>query len=124
VNATTKPSPVHPRAFKLLEARDLRITWSDGHITRFPLQLFRDECPCAGCSGESDLFGEIKMPVQLPIARPGQYELKSLTPVGNYAVAAVWGDGHDSGIYSWQYLLDMEAKQAASAHTPSDPAEN
>ncbi len=124
MSAATKPSAVHPRAFKLLEDRDLRITWSDGHVTRFSLQVFRDECPCAGCSGESDLFGEIKMPVQLPIARPGKYELKSLTPVGNYAVAAVWGDGHDSGIYSWEYLLSMEAKQAASAHTPPDPADN
>jgi DUF971 family protein len=103
------PKP-HPKEFKLLEKRDLRITWSDGHTTRFSLQRFRDECPCAGCQGESDIFGEIKMPMQLPIAVPGKYELKSLVPVGNYAVAARWGDGHDTGIYSWEHLLAMEAR--------------
>jgi DUF971 family protein len=99
-----------PKEFKLLDGRDLRITWSDGHSTRISLQLFRDECPCAGCQGESDIFGEIKMPLQLPIAVPGKYDLKRLTPVGNYAVAASWGDGHDSGIYSWEYLLDLEKR--------------
>ena len=124
MNAADSHAATQPREFKLTDEHVLRITWSDGHITRFPLQQFRDECPCAECSGESDIFGELKMPVQLPIARPGQYELKALTPVGNYAVAAVWGDGHDSGIYSWEYLLRMEDKQAAASHAPSNPAEN
>jgi DUF971 family protein len=104
-----------PTGFKLVDGRDLRISWSDGHSTRVPLQRFRDECPCAGCQGESDIFGDIKKPMLLPIAIPGKYELKSLTPVGNYAVAAVWGDGHDSGIYSWDYLREMEARLDASA---------
>ena len=124
MNAQRPSATPHPGEFKLIDGNTLRITWSDGHLTRFPLHVFRDECPCAGCSGESDIFGDIKMPVQLPIATPGKYELKSLTPVGNYAVAAVWGDGHDSGIYSWEYLLRMEHKQAAAAHGSNDPAEN
>jgi DUF971 family protein len=104
---------LQPTGFKLIDKRDMRISWSDGHITHVPLQRFRDECPCAGCQGESDIFGDIRMPMQLQIAIPGKYELKSLTPVGNYAVAAAWGDGHDSGIYSWEYLLEMEARLEA-----------
>ncbi|MCB2205146.1 DUF971 domain-containing protein [bacterium] len=121
---TQVPAKLSPRDIKLTQERELRITWSDGHITRFPLQVFRDECPCASCSGESDIFGEVKMPVQLPIARPGKYDLKSLTPIGNYAVAAVWGDGHDSGIYSWEYLLQMEDKQSATANNTDNPTDN
>jgi DUF971 family protein len=111
--------PVHPTEFKLIDKRDLRITWSDGHITHFSLQRFRDDCPCAGCQGESDIFGDVKMPFQLPIAIPGKYELKSLTPVGNYAIAAAWGDGHDSGIYSWEHLRQMEARHDLSTPDPS-----
>jgi DUF971 family protein len=99
------PTPV---AFARTDANELRITWSDGHIARFSLQVFRDHCPCAGCQGESDLFGVKHMPLQLPVMTPGKYELARLTPVGNYAIAAVWGDGHDSGIYSWAHLLAME----------------
>jgi DUF971 family protein len=109
-----------PKELKLIENRDLRIVWDDGHVARFTLQYFRDACPCAGCQGESDIFGELKMPVQLPILKPGKYELKQLTPVGNYAVAAVWGDGHDSGIYSWEYLLGIE--QRSTPDSPAPPA--
>jgi len=109
-----------PTGFKLIDGQDLRISWNDGHITRFALQYFRDECPCAGCQGESDIFGEVKMPMQLPVMKPGKYEIKQLTPVGNYAVAAVWADGHDSGIYSWEYLLEMEKRADAASSSPAD----
>lgn len=111
-----------PKEFKLLDGRDLRITWSDGHVTRVSLQFFRDECPCAGCKGESDIFGEMKMPLQLPIAVPGKYELRRLAAVGNYAVAASWGDGHDSGIYSWDYLLEMENRLNPAPGAQPDPS--
>jgi DUF971 family protein len=36
------------------------------------------------------------------------YELKSLQPVGQYAIQATWKDGHDTGIYSFEYLLMLE----------------
>lgn len=114
----------HPKEIKLTDDRELRIAWSDGHISRFSLQYFRDQCPCAGCQGESDIFGEVRMPMQLPIARPGKYDLKKLTPVGNYAIVAVWGDGHDTGIYSWEHLLTMEERQSAEQNSSGDPAEN
>jgi len=62
------------------------------------------------------------MPVQLPIAVPGKYELLRLTPVGNYAVAAVWGDGHDTGIYSWDYLLGLEQRYNPGPGAAPDPS--
>jgi DUF971 family protein len=102
-----------PTNISLEGGTHLRFVWSDGHITRFSLQQFRDACPCAGCKGESDIFGDVKMPLQLPVVTPGTYELTSLQPVGNYAIAARWGDGHDTGIYSWEYLLSLEAERAA-----------
>ncbi len=105
------PAAPQPTEIKLSDDRILRIVWSDGHISRFSLQYFRDQCPCAGCQGESDIFGEVRMPVQLPVTKPGKYDLKHLAPVGNYAIAAVWGDGHDTGIYSWEHLLTMEDQQ-------------
>jgi len=99
-----------PTEIKLTPEHELRILWTDGHIVRFSLQFLRDECPCAGCQGESGLFGVEYKPMQLPVMEPGQYELKGVEPVGNYAIALSWGDGHDTGIYSWIYLLDLEAK--------------
>ncbi|HOJ04560.1 MAG TPA: DUF971 domain-containing protein [Bacteroidota bacterium] len=116
--------PTIPKEIKLLENRDLRILWSDGHIVHIPLQFLRDECPCAGCKGETDIFGEIRMPMQLPIAIPGKYELKRLAPMGNYAIVASWGDGHDTGIYSWEYLLELERRLDPASDIHPDPEQH
>lgn len=102
-------SSINPTEILLTPERELRITWSDGHVVRLSLQFLRDECPCAGCKGESGLLGVHYVPTQLPILTLGKYELKSLNAVGNYAIAATWGDGHDSGIYSYDYLLKLES---------------
>jgi DUF971 family protein len=85
------------------ELGELRITWDDGHISNIPIKLLRDECPCAGCKGEV-LFGKVYKPAPLSIFQEGMYVLKELKAVGQYAIQAVWGDGHDTGIYSWEYL--------------------
>jgi DUF971 family protein len=37
--------------------------------------------------------------------------ITGLEPVGNYAIRIVFDDGHDSGIYGWDYLLDLHANQ-------------
>lgn len=99
-----------PRSITRTPERELRIEWSDGHIVRLALQLLRDECPCAGCKGETGLLGVHYAPKELPIFSPGMYELAAVDAVGNYAIAIRWGDGHDTGIYSWEYLLGLEQK--------------
>ena len=37
---------------------------------------------------------------------------RSIEPVGHYAVRLVFSDGHDSGIYSWDYLYELGRQQA------------
>ncbi len=81
----------------------LRVVWDDEHVSVYPLPLLRQACPCAGCKGEV-LFGKVYMPAKMPVFMPGMYELAALNPVGQYAVQAYWKDGHDTGIYSWEYL--------------------
>jgi DUF971 family protein len=82
---------------------ELRITWDDGLISVIPIKLLRDECPCAGCKGEV-LFGKVYKPASLTVFQEGMYKLVELKAVGQYAIQAMWGDGHDTGIYSWEYL--------------------
>jgi len=81
----------------------LEVIWDDGHRSTYALDELRNACPCAGCKGEV-LFGKVYMPAKLPVFTPGMYELTALKPVGQYAVQAYWQDGHDTGIYSWEYL--------------------
>jgi DUF971 family protein len=97
-----------PSQIKINESKtDLRITWDDGHTAEFPLKFLRDECPCAGCKGEV-LFGKVYKPPPLTVFQEGMYELAAIKPVGQYAIQFVWKDGHDTGIYSWEYLIALE----------------
>ncbi|MBI5647704.1 MAG: DUF971 domain-containing protein [Ignavibacteriae bacterium] len=97
-----------PTTITLTQERELKIVWSDGHIVRLSLQYLRQRCPCAGCQGETDILGNVHMPLELPVITPKSFELQAATPVGNYAVMLRWADGHDTGIYSWEYLLGLE----------------
>jgi DUF971 family protein len=80
----------------------LEITWDDSTSDKIEITKLRDLCPCASCQGETILFTTYK-PEPEP-DKPGKYELKNITMVGNYAIQIIWADGHDSGIYSWEYL--------------------
>jgi len=93
---------------------ELAVQWDDGHVSLFTFQLLRDECPCANCKGEV-ILGKVYRPISLPVFTPGMYELVSLTPTGQYGVTAKWKDGHDTGIYSWEYLRAICPCEACSA---------
>ncbi len=84
----------------------ISVVWDDSVETKFSIRTLRDECPCAGCKGETVLFKSY-IPEDADTTIPGRYELKSILPVGNYAIQISWGDGHDTGIYSFEYLRNL-----------------
>ena len=90
-------------------ARELEISWADGHKSRLPHEILRGYCPCAGCQGHS---GAIQF------QEGGNLELRELEQVGNYALGLTWGDSHNSGIYSFRFLralgdlLDIQGTEA------------
>ena len=82
---------------------ELAIKWADGAESYIPLATLRRSCPCAGCKGEMDILGNVYKNPDRPLA-PNAFDLIRMTHVGGYALQPVWGDGHDSGIYSFDYL--------------------
>ena len=55
--------------------------------------------------------------ITLHVLRPGEYELNSIQTVGNYALQLIWGDGHQTGIYTFDYLREIcECKECVSHH--------
>lgn len=84
----------------------IRLTWSDGHDGPISLQTLRDRCPCAGCAGETVLLRSYVPPAP-DRETPGRYDLKGATPVGNYALQLLWGDGHGEGLYTWDHLRSL-----------------
>ena len=92
---------------------ELAIKWDDGVESFIPLERLRRACPCAGCKGETDVMGQLhKGPEQ--VLTPRSYQLRQLNRVGTYAVQPVWGDGHASGIYSFEYLRQLAKSQMDS----------
>lgn len=96
----------YPVQIKQSSATDLHLRWNDGLESIISLKLLRDECPCAGCKGETVLFHESK-PILPILDQAGKYEIREMHQVGNYAVQVTWGDGHSTGIYTWDYLRGL-----------------
>lgn len=87
---------------------ELAIRWDDRSESYLPLETLRRGCPCAGCQGEVDVLGQLHRAAPRPLA-PSAFELRRIVPVGGYALQPYWGDGHSSGIYSFDYLRQIAA---------------
>jgi DUF971 family protein len=81
---------------------ELAIAWSDGQETFFGLEKLRRACPCATCGGEPDVMGTVIRPTNT--YTPRSFELAGCEFVGGYGLQPRWGDGHSTGIYSFEYL--------------------
>jgi DUF971 family protein len=78
-----------------IEVRRRVVSWDDGHSSTFPLDYLRSWCPCASCQGHAPNAKYLNLHGQ---------ELVQVEVVGNYALAPTWGDGHNTGIYSFRLL--------------------
>jgi DUF971 family protein len=95
---------IRPTSIRKGGSSELLIAWADGHQGTYSLEHLREICPCAGCKGESVLLHESPPNPQVRNT-PGRYDLVGIQQVGSYAIQLQWGDGHNTGIYSWEYLL-------------------
>lgn len=92
---------------KKSEGTGVEIDWRDGHHSEWTFRWLRDACPCATCHDEREKSGrepgepKAQAVFALYEAPPRPAEV---TPVGKYALKFKWNDGHESGIYSWEYL--------------------
>jgi DUF971 family protein len=82
---------------------ELAVKWDDGSESFVSLDVLRRACPCAGCKGEMDIMGNLYKNPDRPLAA-NSYKLVNLASVGGYAIQPVWADGHNTGIYSFEYL--------------------
>ncbi len=99
------PNSPRPTEIKLhQQSRELELTFDDGKSFRFSCELLRVYSPSAEVRGHG----------------PGQEVLQvgkknvnitAIDPVGTYAVKLVFSDGHDTGLYSWDYFYDLGMKQ-------------
>ncbi|MBU1690203.1 MAG: DUF971 domain-containing protein [Gammaproteobacteria bacterium] len=96
-----------PTEIKLHQkSRMLEIAFSDGQRFELPCEFLRVYSPSAEVRGHGP--GQEVLQVGKK-----NVEITDVQPVGSYAVQLVFSDGHDSGLYSWDYLHDLGVRQEA-----------
>jgi DUF971 family protein len=104
-NASFMPRPTEIHLHQV--SRVLDVTFDDGRGFSLPCEYLRVFSPSAEVRGHG----------------PGQEVLQvgkrdvgitAIEPVGVYAVKLAFTDGHDTGIYSWDYLYELGEKQASN----------
>lgn len=103
--AGLQPGTPHPVEIKLHQkSRVLEISFDDGKSHRLSCEYLRVYSPSAEVRGHGpgqEVLQEGKKDV----------EITAIEPVGNYAVKLVFSDGHDTGLYSWDYLYSLGENQ-------------
>ena len=101
-----KDSPTPQAITAHSQSRVLEISFSDGASFRIPFELMRVYSPSAEVQGHGAGQEVLQTGKRL-------VELTALEPIGNYAVQPTFSDGHNSGIFSWDYLYFLGSQQDA-----------
>ncbi len=78
-------------------SRVLEVSFDDGDTFRLPCEYLRVYSPSAEVRGHGPGQGVLQVGKEA-------VNIKAVEPVGNYAVRLVFDDGHDTGLYTWDYL--------------------
>ena len=99
----TTPAPVEIRVRRA--SRRLEVDFAGGVQFSYPAEYLRVESPSAEVQGHS--------PEQkVTVAGKAEVGILSVDPIGHYAVRIHFDDGHDTGIFTWEYLFQLGTEQA------------
>lgn len=105
---------IFPTEIKRLEGRGVSIAWSDAKESVITCETLKRNCPCAHCrekrgeTGHSEPLTPRKTMLRvIESSRDEELRLKKIWPVGQYAIGMEWGDGHQTGIYTFDYLREL-----------------
>ena len=95
------PPPVKPLEIRVRRAsRRLEVDF-EGDITfSYPAEYLRVESPSAEVQGHSP-------DQRVTVAGKAEVGIQAVEPIGHYAVRVLFDDGHDTGIYTWEYLFTL-----------------
>ena len=88
---------------------DVKIIWVDGHTSVYPARELRLACPCAACVDE--MTGQMRL---IASSVPQSVQPLKIDLVGRYAMSIQWSDGHNTGIYAFDYLRALESQRRDS----------
>lgn len=92
------------------EQRVLLIRWSDGQRRAYAVRELRDACPCATCREKRNAPPAAAPSNPFAVLAPAEAQplrINGMTPVGSYAYAIDFSDGHNTGIYTLELLRQL-----------------
>jgi len=119
----TTPRPTEIKLHQ--KSRELELTFDDGKVFRFSCEFLRVHSPSAEVRGHGPGQEVLQAGKRL-------VEISDIEPVGSYAVKLRFSDGHDTGLYSWDYFYELGLRQdeywktylarMQQAHASRDPS--
>ncbi|MFC3284384.1 gamma-butyrobetaine hydroxylase-like domain-containing protein [Litchfieldella rifensis] len=100
-------APIPTRVHYHKKARELELTYEGGESYRLSVEYLRVYSPSA------EVRGHGKDTAVLQVGKK-DVGLKNITQAGRYALKLHFDDGHDSGLYSWDYLYDLARNRDAN----------
>jgi DUF971 family protein len=95
-----------PKSIEQISDQAIAIKWDDGSESVFFAEKMRGTCPCATCKEENENRPKAN-PFKILKANPNDVVFRSWEMVGRYAVRFSFSDGHDAGIYTFEYLKEI-----------------
>jgi ATP-binding protein involved in chromosome partitioning len=92
-----------PTGIRQQGPRALAITWGDGRESVYPVRALRLACGCASCVDEWSGEGRLD-----PASVPADVHPLRIAPVGRYGIQIHWSDGHETGIYPFRRLRELD----------------
>ena len=105
------PPPTSIRA--ITDQRVLEIGWPGGRVERLPFRFVRGRCPCAACVDEITGRRIVDVADVSVDVHP-----VNVTFSGNYALKVQWSDGHDTGLFTWDYLQQLRPDELGGSACP------
>jgi DUF971 family protein len=118
---SNQPASSTPTRLDLKKDRGLTIEWPDGRTSYYSIAYLRKMSPSADMKNLRDEMSKNPLTV-LPSSARSSGPLVALDAelVGNYALRIRFSDGHNTGIYSWDYLRRIDPTQQPT-NQPSPP---
>ena len=94
---------VTPKGIRQLGPRELAIEWADGRVSVYEVRALRLACGCASCVDEWSGAERLDPASVAADVRPLR-----IAPVGRYGIQIHWSDGHETGIYPFRRLRELD----------------
>lgn len=94
-----------PKKISISNSDELVVEWNDGAVSKINKYLLRKSCPCAICVVEREENHH-----DYNLFRGEKTEIIDISVIGQHAIKVTWKDGHNAGMYEFQYLIDLSKK--------------